>query len=66
MQLHSFSSFAPPSFLYTFTHKTSHAQPCSRHGEKHPPPKIKTANYTKAHPQGPGVHTVWKPIFMLH
>jgi len=33
MQLHSSSSFALPSFLYTFTHKTSHAQPCSRHGE---------------------------------
>jgi len=33
MQLHSSSSFAPPSFLYTFSHKTSHAQPCSHHGE---------------------------------
>jgi hypothetical protein len=33
MQLHSSSSFAPPSLLHTHTHKMSHAQPCSRHGE---------------------------------
>jgi hypothetical protein len=27
--------------------------------------KIRTANYTKAHPQCPGVYTVWKPTFVL-
>jgi hypothetical protein len=32
--------------------------------EKTSAAKIKTANYTKAHPQGLGVHTVWRPILV--
>jgi hypothetical protein len=34
--------------------------------EKTSAAKIRTTNYTKAHPQGPGVHTMWKPTFVLH
>ncbi len=65
MQLHSSSSFAPPSLLHTLSHK----HPMHSHAavmEKTSVAKIRTANYTKAHPQGPGVHTVWRPTFVLH
>jgi len=34
--------------------------------EKTSAAKIRTANYTKANPQGPGVHTAWRPTFVLH
>ncbi len=34
--------------------------------EKTSAAKIRTANYTKTHPQGLGVHTMWRPTLVWH
>jgi hypothetical protein len=49
----------------TPTHKNVPCTAMQPSWRKHPPPKSGRLNYTKAHPQCPGVHTVWKPTFVL-
>ncbi len=69
MQLHAFSSFAPPSFLHNLSHTPNTDLPMHIHVavmERYPPPKIRVTNYTQSKSQGPSVFTLCGDLFSCY